>query len=163
MDDGTNGDSGTVIYVPLFGMSYKTFNVIRFLLSAMSAILAFRTIRRRRRVWLRSSYGSREYLNDSSRRQSLLEEADRSTLLGRIRLNFGKQKDAFYARRVHKTLNRAKNRFEKWHLHRVRLIKSKMHFGSSMATAAMHAAHHHHRVRVLARSGHVIESPEELK
>jgi len=50
-----------------------------------AGFIVLRLVRRQRRVWLRSSYGTLEYNSDIFRRKLELEVADRHTILGRIR------------------------------------------------------------------------------
>ena len=108
-----------------WGMPHELFSILRTSLAIASAISTFRTIRRRRRVWLRHS-------TSSSRQQELLMEADQrarrfvlgSDLWSRMRKSYAKRRDRYLARNVHRKLLGAQRMFEKRHRNRVRLIRS---------------------------------------
>ena len=140
-------------YEPVLGVSFEFFVVLRGIMSTFSAINAFRTVRRRKRVWLRTDYGSVGYKSDASRRRTLIEETDRNTFLGRLRGGLGKRREGYLMRKLNKKLQRAKDRFDRRHRSRVRL----MHRHGGVDTAD----DHHHRVKVLAQTGHVVKSTEE--
>lgn len=140
-------------YEPIFGISFEFFVVLRGIMSTFSAINAFRTVRRRKRVWLRNDYGSAAYKSDASRRSAMIEETDRSTFLGRLRGGLGKRREGYLMRKLNKKLQRAKDRFDRRHRSRVGL----MHRHGGMDTAESH----HHRVKVLAQTGHIVKSTEE--
>ena len=140
-------------YKPILGVSFEFFVVIRGMLSTFSAINAFRTVRRRKRVWLRNDYGSAAYKSDASRRRTLIEETDRSTFLGRLRGGLGKRREGYLMRKLNKKLQRAKDRFDTRNRSRVGLMPR--HGGMDTAES------HHHRVKVLAESGNFVKSTEE--
>ena len=75
--------------------------------------MTFRVIRRRRNVWFRSTYGSKDYLKDIENRRKEISEVDKKTLLGKIRQNVQKRKDQILANRVRRKLIKASNRFER--------------------------------------------------
>lgn len=85
------------------------FRVIRFTLSFWAGLSAYRMVRRRRKVWLRSAYGTRDYERDSRRRRYSVREIDRTTLLGRIR----RSRALRAAKKQQKKLRKAVERFEK--------------------------------------------------
>lgn len=85
-------------------------NSIQTLLSLWAAIGAFRMVRRRRHVWFRAAYGSKEYRMDAQRRQTEVAETDSSTLLGRIR----RHSEVYLKGRVVKKLHQAENMFDTW-------------------------------------------------
>jgi hypothetical protein len=89
---------------------------LRWLLSIAAAVSSFRTVRRRRRVWLRAAYGSEEYLANEQQRRKDIEEVDQLTWLQRLRRN-RKQK------KVEKQLKRAETSFLKHHKSRRRLLE----------------------------------------
>ena len=149
-----------------WGMPHGLFSFIRTAISLFSAISTFRTIRRRRRVWLRPSRGD-------ERRKSSLEEADQrarrfvlgSKLWGKMRRSYEKRRDKYLARGVSKKLLKAQKMFERRHKNRVQLIRSTS--GSSLnslgsktkravasaLTRQGHESSHHERVRMLAGVG----------
>jgi hypothetical protein len=85
----------------------RTTDNVRVFLSVSAAISAYRMVRRRRHVWLRAAYGSKDYLDDEKRRQQAVAESDASTLLGRIR----RRRDVYLHGRLQKKLNQAQDRF----------------------------------------------------
>jgi len=85
------------------------FQVTRMILSLIFAINTFRTIRRRRDVWFRAAYGTKEYYEDAERRKSLVRESDRGTLLGRLR----KRRKRALQRKLQKRLTKAHQMFQK--------------------------------------------------
>ena len=121
-----------------WGMPHELFSFIRTALSIGSAISTFRTIRRRRRVWLRHPYGSAEYLaagtsrEEEDRRQSSLEEADRrarrfvlgSKLWAKMQRSYMKRRNRYLTRGVNRKLLKAQGLFERRHRNRVKLIRS---------------------------------------
>lgn len=157
-------------------MPHELFSFIRTALSIASAISTFRTIRRRRRVWLRPSHGgsaakpgSREF----KRQQSTLEEADRrarrfvlgSKLWAKMQRSYMKRRDRYLSSRVHRRLLKAQRMFERRHRNRVKLIRSasatslvnddvsgsgKKRAVASALTRHGHESSHHERVRMLA-------------
>ena len=148
-------------YEPRFGLSFSTFNLARNVLTLLSAISAFRTVRRRKRVWLRAPYGSAEYKSDGRRRRRSVDETDRVTVLGRIgqgargvgakvgsRVRYLREVRA--ANKVLKKLKRAQLRFERRHKNgrssgrRMSLLRQDLH---DVANS------HHNRVRILSETG----------
>jgi hypothetical protein len=118
-----------------WGMPHELFSFIRTALSLGSAISTFRTIRRRRRVWLRQPYGASSHVAGSrefQRHQSSLEEADRraqrfvlgSKLWSKMQRSYTKRRNKYLARGVHKKLLKAQRMFERRHRNRVELIRS---------------------------------------
>jgi len=89
------------------------FKMIRFIYSLIVAIVTFRAIRRRRKVWFRTSYGSKAYYAEALQRRKEVHEVDKTTLLGRIRKNVKKRKNQLLASRVRRKLYKANTRFEK--------------------------------------------------
>ncbi len=151
-----------------WGMPHGLFSFIRTAISLGSAISTFRTIRRRRRVWLRPSRGD-------ERRKHSLEEADQrarrfvlgSKLWGKMRRSYEKRRDKYLARGVTRKLQKAQKMFEKRHKNRVQLIRSTSNtslcsLGSkkkrqavvaSSLTRQIHESSHHERVRMLETVG----------
>jgi len=149
-----------------WGMPHGLFSFIRTAISLFSAISTFRTIRRRRRVWLRPSRGD-------ERRKHSLEEADQrarrfvlgSKIWGKMRRSYEKRRDKYLARGVSRKLLKAQKMFERRHKNRVQLIRSTS--GSSLSslgsttkravasalTRQGHESSHHERVRMLASVG----------
>lgn len=76
---------------------------IRVFVSLTAALLAFRFVRRRRRVWLPAPYGSKDYRDDKQRRRREVAETDFSTLLGHMR----RRREVYLHGRVQKTLSEA--------------------------------------------------------
>jgi len=128
-------DDSTVRTNSPWGMPHELFSFIRTALSLGSAISTFRTIRRRRRVWLRQPYGASSHVAGSrefQRHQSSLEEADRraqrfvlgSKLWSKMQRSYTKRRNKYLARGVHKKLLKAQRMFERRHRNRVELIRS---------------------------------------
>jgi len=85
------------------------FQVIRMIISLIFAFNTFRTIRRRRDIWFRAAYGTKEYYEDAERRKSLVRQSDRGTLLGRLR----KRRKRALQRKLQKRLTKAHQMFQK--------------------------------------------------
>eukprot|EP00804_Cyclotella_cryptica_P028077 CCRYP_017274-RA/>CCRYP_017274-RA protein AED:0.16 eAED:0.16 QI:294/1/1/1/0.6/0.5/6/744/1136 len=163
-------------------MPHGLFAVIRTAISLFSGVSTFRTIRRRRRVWLRQPYGSSQYLAgaEAERRKSSLQEADQrakrfvlgSKLWSKLQKSYLKGRDGYLARRVNRKLLKAQKMFERRHKNRVKLIRStsnssllaqsdseeqgdstKKRTVASALTRHGHEISHHERVRMLASSG----------
>lgn len=73
-------------------------------------------IKQRRLIWLRSAYGTQAYERDTQRRDCSVMQADKTTLLGRIRNTVTEKRAAMRARSISGKLRRAHKRFEKKHL-----------------------------------------------
>jgi hypothetical protein len=149
-----------------WGMPHGLFSFIRTAISLGSAISTFRTIRRRRRVWLRPSRGD-------ERRKHSMEEADQrasrfvlgSKLWSKMRRSYEKRREKYLARGVSRKLQKAQKMFEKRHKNRVQLIRStsnsslsslgskKKRAVASALTRQGHESSHHERVRMLASAG----------
>ena len=162
-------------------MPHGVFAFIRTIISLSSAVSTFRTIRRRRHVWLRQPYGSSAELSgrEAERRNSQLEEADQrakrfvlgSKLWTKLQKSYVKKKEGYLARRVNKKLMRAQQMFERRHRNRVKLIRSTSNSSllamesedkansakkrpvASALTRHGHESNHHERVRMLASTG----------
>ena len=172
-----------------FGMSHEFFSFVRTALSLASAVSTFRTIRRRRRVWLRQPYGSVEYLagREAQRRTASLEEADQrarrfvlgSKLWTKMQRSYLRRRERYLTRGVNKKLMKAQRMFERRHRNRVKLIRSTSNsslIASSysdekrssrrkrpVASALVRHSHedsHHERVRMLAESGSKMSATE---
>ena len=155
-----------------WGMPHGLFSFVRTALSLGSAVSTFRTIRRRRRVWLRHPYGDAALAGrEAERQQSSLEEADQrarrfvlgSKLWSRMQRGYLKRKEKYLSKRVNRKLLRAQRMFERRHRNRIRLLRSTS--ASSLIDAAAsgtrkamasaltrhgHESSHHERVRMLA-------------
>jgi hypothetical protein len=146
-----------------WGMPHGLFSFIRTAISLFSAISTFRTIRRRRRVWLHPSRGD-------ERRKTSLEEADQrarrfvlgSNIWSKMRRSYQRRRDRYLARGVSRKLRKAEKMFER----RIQLIRStsasslnslgsakKKRAVASALTGQGHESSHHERVRILASSG----------
>jgi len=174
-------------YSSHWGIPHEIFLFIRTALSLASAVSTYRTIRRRRRVWLRQPYGSVEYLDGSEaeRRHASLEEADlraRRFVLGsklwtKMQKSYMKRRDRYLTRGVNKKLLKAQRMFERRHRNRVKLIRSTSNSSliasiysndndtsrrkralASALTRHGHEESHHERVRMLAKSGNKLRS-----
>lgn len=121
-------------FEPIFGISIRLFLIIRQTLSIWSAFNAFRTVRRRRRVWLRHT--AAEYFKNERTRDEM-KEVDETTLLGKMRK---KLRD----RKVNRKILKAEKRFEKRH----RLRRGEFISSSSLSS---YEGQHHKRVRKLAK------------
>lgn len=101
-----------IVYVIVWYPTEK-FQMIwaRWLASLTAAISSFRMVRRRRQVYFRAAYGTRAYREDETRRQRDVNEADKTSWLGRIRKR-GKR------RKVQRALNKAEARFSAHHSNR---------------------------------------------
>jgi hypothetical protein len=95
-----------------FSKEYNLICTIAQAFGVMAAIGTFRFIRQRRRVWLRSAYGSKDYQKDRVRRRQCVQEADRTNILGKLMSRIQRK------RRL-RTLQRAKNQFAKKHRSRI--------------------------------------------
>jgi hypothetical protein len=177
------GNNGSMIqhkHSHPWGMPYELFSILRTSLAIASAISTFRTIRRRRRVWLH------RHPSSSSRQQELLLEADQrarrfvlgSDLWSRMRKSYAKRRDRYLARNVHRKLLGAQRMFEKRHRNRVRMIRSVSasslvsEDGTSGGAGAGaggiaspggigHENSHHERVRILASSPGTVIPPRD--
>jgi hypothetical protein len=150
-----------------WGAPHGLFSFIRTAISLFSALSTFRTIRRRRRVWLHPSRGD-------DRRKSSLEEADQrasrfvlgTKIWSKMRRSYQKRRDRYLARGVSRKLRYADKNFERRHKNRVQLIRSssssslnslgseeKQRAVASALTKQGHESSHHERVRILAAAG----------
>jgi hypothetical protein len=114
--DGKLGGANNVVtvdVVPIWDMSRQWFEIIRNCATVLAAIVAFRTVRRRRRVWLHSAYGTSAYERDAIRRQVSLRQADQTTLLGKLRQSWGQSRMSSKARKLAKKVRKAQTRFER--------------------------------------------------
>jgi len=138
-DDGTALAGATAIAHSNnpWGLPHTLFSILRTALSLTSAISTFRTIRRRRRVWLRQPYGDSSYSivpgsREARRQQSSLEEADLRArrfvlgkkIWGRINRSYTRRRNGYLARGVNRKLLKAQKLFERRRRNRVRLIRS---------------------------------------
>jgi hypothetical protein len=82
---------------------------MRWAISAFVAINTFRMVRRRRHVWFRAPYGSKEYQKDAARRRMTVRETDQNTVLGRLM----RKGNELMQRRVQKKLLKAHKMFQK--------------------------------------------------
>ena len=87
------------------------FKAARIAISSVCAFNTFRTIRRRRHIWFRAAYGSKEYHKDAVRRQTMVRETDQTTLLGRLM----RRGNDIMQRRVQRRLSKAHKMFQKRH------------------------------------------------
>jgi hypothetical protein len=85
---------------------------IRGPLSLVAASATFRMVRRRRKVWFRAAYGTKAYRELEPLRRKEVQEADKSSWLGRIR-KLQRQ------RKVARQLQRAETNFTKHHERRL--------------------------------------------
>jgi hypothetical protein len=85
---------------------------IRGPIAVFAAWTTFRMVRRRRKVWFRAAYGTKAYLEYEPQRRKEVQEADKSSWLGRIR-KLQKQ------RKVARQLRRAETRFSVQHERRL--------------------------------------------
>ena len=136
---GTGGDDPHPRSNNPLGMPHGLFALLRTTISVGAAISAFRTVRRRRHVWLRTPHGDGgSYANlapgsrEFRRRQSGLEEADRrarrfvlgSRLWAQMQRSYDKRRDRYLARRVKARLLKAERAFERGRRRRARLLRS---------------------------------------
>jgi hypothetical protein len=127
-------------YDPIFGMSWSVFRYIRIIMSLWSALNVYRTIRRRRKVWLHRQKA--EYFKDDTAAHFDIVQADRNSLLGKIRGGVSRRRDNWRRRRIQTQISRAERRFERRHETRRREFQN----GS-----AEFEVDHHRRVQVLSR------------
>lgn len=127
-------------YEPIFGMSWSVFRYLRILISLWSALNVYRTIRRRRKVWLHRQKA--EYFKDDTAAYFDIIQADRNSLLGKIRGGVSRRRDNWRRRRIQTQISRAERRFEKRHETRRREFQN----GS-----AEFEVDHHRRVQALSR------------
>ena len=133
--------TGEYVFVPIFGFSLTTFSFFRIFFSLNSALNAFRTVRRRRKVWLHS-YGTAEYFKENGSRKEVLDHTDKNTVLGGIRSGVSRRKDIFLARRVERKIRKATSRFER------RQQRRRKKFITD--GIAMYENDHHERVQLLS-------------
>ena len=86
-------------------------------------------MRRRRRVWLQSSYKSSD-----------VAEVDRTTFLGRVRSGLTKKKDTMLAKNVQNTIKKATKRFDKKRSKR----RIKTHNNNNHTHNNIHSNYNHH-------------------
>jgi len=144
-----------------WGMPHSVFAFLRTSLSLLASVSTFRTIRRRRRVWLRRPYSKSDLSgSDAERRQHSLEEADQrarrfvlgSRLWNKMKDSYASRRDRYLSRRVNRKLLKAHRMFERRHRNRVKKIR---HLSSSSLTELSKSADPesaHERVRMLAAS-----------
>ena len=87
------------------------FRTVRLATAGFCAVSTFRMVRRRRHVWFRAPYGSREYQRDATRRRETVRETDQKTLLGRLM----RRGNEMMQRRVQRRLSNAHKMFQKRH------------------------------------------------
>lgn len=163
-------------------MPHGVFAFIRAIISLSSAVSTFRTIRRRRHVWLRQPYGNTEHLTgrELERHSSQLKEADQrakrfvlgSTMWKKLQRSYLKKKEGYLARRVNRKLRKAQQMFERRHKNRAKLLRStsnssllalsetedkadsakKRPVASALTRHGIESSHHE-RVRMLASVG----------
>ena len=129
-------------YVPIFGIGMLAFGYIRAGLGLWSALSTFRTIRRRRKVWLH--HQATEYFRNNTVAHLDMKRVDRETLLGRIRSRVNHKKDSWLNRRVMRKVTKATRRFEK----RDKRRRREFYDGS-----AEFEVDHHQRVQMLSKRG----------
>lgn len=127
-------------YDPIFGLSWTVFRLIRALLSMWSAVSVFRTIRRRRKVWLHRQKA--EYFKHDTAAHQDIVQADRNSLLGKIRGGLSKKRDNWRKRRIQTQISRAEKRFERRQESRRREFQD----GS-----VEYESEHHRRVQILSK------------
>jgi len=157
-DDGCPGSGNSP-----WGMPHTTFSLLRTSMSLASAVSTFRTIRRRRRVWLRQPHDGAALSNfEAQRRASSLEEADQrarrfvlgNRLFGKMQDSYASRRDRYLSRRVSKKLLKAHRMFERRHKNRVEQIRrtgssgSLVELGEQQRTESAESAHE--RMRMLA-------------
>lgn len=81
---------------------------LRLLLSVIAACATFRMVRRRRRIWLRASYGSARYMQREEARRKEIAQVDQLSWLARVRVNSKHKK-------VQKKLAKADSKFRMHH------------------------------------------------
>ncbi len=128
-------------YKPLFGMSIGSFIAFKTFLALWSALNTFRTIRRRRKVWLHHQVT--EYFRRDTVAHSNMEQVDRETLLGRIRSKVNRKRTTYLHRRIMRKINKATGRFEKREKRRREFKDGFMEYEGD----------HHRRVQVLSQRG----------
>lgn len=100
-----------IVYLILWRMA-PSYLWLRWITAVWAAGSSYRMVRRRRQVWLRAPYGSQKYREDVERRKREVEEADRSSWLGRLRRQRRRKK-------VERQLKRAEHSFYKHHTQRL--------------------------------------------
>jgi len=128
-------------YQPMFGISMAFFGFIRIVLALWSALSTFRTIRRRRKVWLH--HQATEYFRRDTIAHLNMEQADRETLLGRIRSKVNRKKNSYLERRMLRKIRKATGRFETRERRRRDFKDGAMEYEGD----------HHRRVQVLSQRG----------
>ena len=98
-------------YEPILGMSLHSFVYLRLTLGLWSALSTFRTIRRRRKVWLH--HQATEYFRNNTVAHLDMEKVDRETLLGRIRSRVTMKKNNYLNKRIMRKIRKAQGRFER--------------------------------------------------
>jgi hypothetical protein len=115
---GHIGITVTAYYLTYWALSYIPWQIyddyttrnLRLLFCIWVGFISYRIVRRRKHIWFRSAYGTKEYKQDELRRRIEVAETDASTLLGRIL----RRRDVYLKGRAMKKLSQAENRFESW-------------------------------------------------
>jgi hypothetical protein len=129
------------MYEPVLGISMRTFSLLRVALSLWSAFSSFRTIRRRRKVWLH--YQATEYFRNDSLAHLDMEKVDKETIMGKLRSRVIKRKDRILNRRIMKKIEKAQGRFEKREKRRREFYDGSQEYEGD----------HHRRVQILSQRG----------
>lgn len=128
-------------YKPILKLSMASFGFIRVALALWSAFSSFRTIRRRRKVWLH--HQATEYFRNNSTAHLDMEQVDRETLLGKLRNRASRRKKRILNRRIMRKIEKAQGRFERRDRKR-----REFHDGS-----VEYEGDHHRRVQLLSQRG----------
>ena len=128
-------------YHPIFKLSMFTFGIIRNALALWSAFSSFRTIRRRRKVWLH--HQATEYFRNNTTAHLDMEQADRDTLLGKLRNRVNRRKKKLQNRRIMRKIEKAQGRFERREKRRREFYDGSSEFEHD----------HHRRVQILSQRG----------
>jgi len=139
-DTVSNGDISNIEceYKPILGLSINVFLFLRQFFSLLAAFNAFRTVRRRRKVWLRAT--AAEYFK-SKKAQDEMDDVDRNTLLGKIRTKM-------LNRRIQKKLRKADKRYIK---------RDKLRRKKYIAGSTSYEREHHVRVKHLANDKEITD------
>jgi len=126
-------------YQPIFKLSMFSFGFFRVALALWSAFSSFRTIRRRRKVWLH--HQATEYFRNNTTAHLDMEQADRDTLLGKLRNRVNRRKKRLLNRRIMRKIEKAQGRFDRREKRRREFYDGSSEFEHD----------HHRRVQILSQ------------
>jgi len=144
------------IFDLLHGKPQSTFiSYVKVFICNAAAVSAFKMVRRRRHVWLRSTYGKRLGREEEQKRRADIAHSDGSTLLGRIRL----KRDVYRKKKSRRQLLKASSRFDTWNQKRLSLTPPRMNRVVSFQTFPVSKTKSIENDQVIFRSGTINNVP----